>query len=123
VGLLSGEINSELIDGGCPAARHLHPPAASAGEPGPTPTASTPVSSSSTGLNGAVIDEAWMTWRSAAHRRSRSKPQVSDHDSSYRQHRNDQAPQNAAYNQPPHLGFFLGAGMTEPPRLANIYQP
>jgi len=31
--------------------------------------------------------------------------------------------QNTAYNQPPHTGFFLGAGMPEPPRPANIYQP
>jgi hypothetical protein len=31
--------------------------------------------------------------------------------------------QNTAYNQPPHPGFFIGAGMAEPPRPANIYQP
>lgn len=30
--------------------------------------------------------------------------------------------QNTAYNQPPHTGFFLGAGMKEPP-TPNIYTP
>jgi rhamnogalacturonan endolyase len=31
--------------------------------------------------------------------------------------------QNTAYNQPPHPSFFIGAGMAEPPRPADIHQP
>jgi hypothetical protein len=30
--------------------------------------------------------------------------------------------QNTAYNQPPHPSFFIGSGMSEPPRPV-IYQP
>lgn len=30
--------------------------------------------------------------------------------------------QNTAYNQPPHTGFFIGAGMPTPPRPA-IFAP
>ena len=31
--------------------------------------------------------------------------------------------QNAAYNQPPHPGFFLGAGMAAPPTPDTFYAP
>jgi rhamnogalacturonan endolyase len=40
-----------------------------------------------------------------------------------RQYRAAIAWQNVAYNQPPHPGFFLGDGMTAPPRQDILYAP
>lgn len=81
-------------------------------------------------LSGDILGD-WreeVVWRTADNRNLRiySTPHDTDrrittllHDTLYR---TSLAWQNTAYNQPPHTGFFIGAGMPTPPRPA-IFAP